>query len=300
MLSNAIKALIINCVLFSISQAQIKPVLELKVHEDVIDTLVLSNELVYTGSYDGYVKSIHIISHKISNILKKDDWIRSLLIVNNELIVAANDGSITGVCLKSNAQKWKLDAHDSWITGLAFTDGKLISISMDEHVKVWDISTKKQLFDKKIYGSHKHQSICIANNQAIIGSTSIFSKLSLKNYDLHKVYDFGLSNAALSCSYQGGLSPVGLSNGDVLIFGKDRIQKKIHKGAIKAIVQIGNDMYTASDDGKIYKSNIRNLEKRSLVYSSDQKVSALNFDHTFLYAGFADGSIRIFYLKDMP
>lgn len=294
-----IQIILFSALLSATSYAQMNPIFEFKLHDDVIDAIVVKDGNIYTGSYDGYVKKTVLKTGEIITVLKQDDWIRSLLIVEDELIAAGNEGSIVGVDIQSEKQRWKIDAHKWWITGLAYGNGKLVSVSMDEHVKVWDIATKEKLFERKIEGTFKHQCICLKNQDAFIGSTSTVSHLSLgEEYNTSTAHYLGQTNTALSCSMKNADVILGLSIGSIIRIGKHKIQKRVHEAAIKALIQIDNNLYSASEDGTIIRSNADSLEESKLLYAGDKKVSALAEEGGLLYVGFADGTVKVFNLKE--
>lgn len=298
-----VKIILLYTLFITITYAQINPTFELKIHQDVIDTLAVKDGYIYSGSYDGYVKRTDLKTNETINLTQQDDWIRSLLIINDELIVAGNNGTIIGINLLNKKQTWTIYAHKGWITGLTYINKKLVSISMDEDVKVWDIPTQHNLYRKKIYGSNKHFSLCTDKDRIIIGSTEIFSSMSInKDYHVKKIFSYGLSTVILSCTSTNIDSVMlGFSNGDITKIKDLVIQRhvKIHQGAVKALVNNRNEVYSASDDGSIIQSDINTLNKKNLIYNSDIAVSALYLDNDFLYAGFADGTIKMFDLKEV-
>lgn len=297
MVKYLIKIILFSALMTSISFSQMNPILQFKIHDDVIDTIVIRNEDIYTGSYDGYVKKTSIKTGETSDVYKQNDWIRAIVIVGNELIVAGNEGSIIGINMQSQKKMWKIDAHKWWITGLAYESGKLITVSMDEHVKVWDIVTKNKLFDRRVYGSHKHQCLSIGDKIALIGSTTTATHLSFdKEFITKEVHQFLQEITILACSNKND-DILGLSDGKVLKLGTVSVQKNLHNAAIKSLVEGEKYIYTASDDGKIIQSDNSTLENNIVLYNGNIGVSALVLKNNLLYAGFADGTMKIFDIK---
>lgn len=283
--------LIVVCASLAAYQAK-----TIQLHSDAIDDMVLFEGRIYTASFDGAIKQFDPKTGKIRLIGKVSDWVRSIVIKDGLVISGDNQGYIRAWDQRGK-MKWEIKAHDWWITDMEVWGDQLITISMDEYIKIWDIKTQKLMFEQKVNGSHKHHAICIGKNDtAYIGSTTNISRFSLNEQILgtSNFDGYDSSSIYMSCINTNDKIIFGMSNGMVYI-NEDFTPKilRIHKGAIKAI-QLKNQMlYTGSDDGTIKQIDLKKISQIKTIYYGKIPVRSLIVTDELIYAGFEDGTLKI-------
>ena len=180
------------------------------------------------------------------------------------------------------------------------SDNKIVSVSLDETVKVWSYPELKLLYSHKIYGPNKHYSVAINNGKAFIGSThGIMYILDLNNFKWLKQKKIANHYSVL----------ISLAKSDKYVFfgGSDGFitkvtasepyklfHKKISNFPLKSIVQKNGVLYIGDSDGVIRKINMENLKTTYVVSDFPGAVRALAIENNYIYAGYDNGYIRIF------
>lgn len=282
--------LVVMCA--SLAAASVRTI---QLHSDAIDDMVLSDGKIYTASFDGSIKQLDLKTGKIRLLGRVSDWIRSIVIRDGLVISGDNQGYIRA-WTQNGKMKWAIKAHKWWISDMELSGDHLITVSMDEYVKIWDIKTQKLLFEQKVDGSYKHQCVCIRNDTAYIGSTAILASLRLKedHYAVGMSDEKGLSVVYLSCVAANDKTIFGLSDGRIYVDGNSSFKTlNVHQGAIKAIAMEKQMLYTGSDDGSIKKIDLTKPHKIRTLYQGKMQIRSLMVTESFIYAGFEDGSLKI-------
>ncbi len=273
---------------------------EKKIHADSIDSLCVSDEKIYTASFDGSIK--RTIGDESKIIGKHKDWVRKVICVDSNIISASNDGTIA---IWNGLKKTRsVQAHSWWVTDIALSDDKLISVSLDETVKVWSYPELKLLYSHKIYGSNKHYSVAINNGKAFIGSTHGFmSILDMENFNwlMQSKVVSGYYSIPLSVTKSDKHVYFGSSDGfitKVMTSAPFKIdRKKISEFPVKALVYNQGLLYIGDRKGVLRKVNTEKLNKPYVINHLPQAISSLAISNNFIYAGYDNGYIRIFNKK---
>lgn len=282
--------LVVVCMCLAAYQAK-----TIQLHSDAIDDVVLFEGKIYTASFDGTIKQFDPKTGNIRLIGKVSDWVRSIVIKDGLVISGDNQGYIRAWD-QHGKMKWEIKAHDWWITDMEVWGDQLITVSMDEYVKIWDIKSRKLLFEEKVNGSYKHQCISVRNNIAYIGSTAVivFLQLNKDHFTVGRSDENSLSVVYLSCIVANDKTIFGLSDGRIYINGPTSFKTlNVHQGAIKAL-QLQNQMlYTGSDDGTIKQIDLKKLSQIKTIYHGESPVRSLIVTDKLIYAGFEDGTLKI-------
>lgn len=287
---------------------------EKNVHEDSIDSICIKKNSFVTASFDGYVKEHN--EKKSIVVDKHDDWVRKVLCVNSNVVSVSNSGiiSITNKLNKLNSVK----AHSWWISDIAINEDKtiLVTVSLDEYVKIWKYPSLELIRERKIYGSNKHHSVTIHSGKAFIGSTSgmVFIE-PLSNKALHQRKQFRIflrikdarispriGETLLSAVSSPNYVFFGDSNGSIYKISVDTykvIKKlKVSDFAIKAIQWHSGDLYIGSDDGYLRRLSAKTMNNISIVSKFNEAIRTIAIDKNLLYAGFDKGIVRMLKIID--
>lgn len=265
-------------------------------HNDVIDDMFLDKGKLYTASFDGTVKQFDLKTGSVQLIGKGSDWIRTIVNYNGLIISGDNQGYIRAWD-HFGKKRWEIKAHNWWIMDMVVWKDQLITVSMDETLKVWDLKTYKLLFEEKIYGSHKHHAVCIGENDtAFVGSTSTISRFPLneKETGSGSIYGYDSSIVYLSCLNISDKTFFGTSKGFLVVYSHVN-QKTIHVSdtPIHAIAEYDQMLYVASDDGSIKIIDLNKLSLMKTFYQGKVPICSIAATKEFIYIGLSDGRLKI-------
>jgi len=270
---------------------------EKKIHTDSVDSICVKGKVIYSASFDGTIKrTVDNISKLVG---KHKDWVRKVICKDSNIITASNDGMIT--IWKDLKKVRSVKAHSWWVTDIALSNRKIVSVSLDEYVKVWSYPELKLLYSHKIVGSNKHYSVVINNGKAFVGSTRGYMHvLDLINFGTPlKINISGHEqNVLLSAVNSTNHIVFGASDGLIIKVSASppysRDKKKISDFSLKAIVEKEGVLYVGDEHGVLRKINMNNLKKSTVVNHFPEAIRALAINDDFIYAGYDNGYIRIF------
>lgn len=270
---------------------------EAVIHNDSIDALCVKNQFVYTASFDGKIKKTDFIDTEIVGTHR--DWVRNILCIDENIVSASNDGQI--IIWHDNNIVNQVQAHSWWVTGLAFDKNRIVSVSLDETVKVWSYPDLKLLNQQKLRGSFKHHTVAISNNKAYIGSTLMLSAFDLDNYRWHfKRKSPHAGKIFLSLASTDHFVYVGDSDGKIHQFDTRNMKshqiQSLDKSAIKALSIYNNYLYIGNDAGKIYRMKIPEFSEPVILSKYPQSVRVILAKEGVMYAGYDTGILRSFNL----
>lgn len=266
---------------------------ELSLHEDSIDALCGAGNYIYTASFDGTIKKTDF--KEVEIVGRHEDWVRSILCIGDTLVSSSNDGRI--IVWEGSSILREVDAHNWWITKLAFYNDKIISVSLDETVKIWSYPELGLLYEHKIPGSNKHHTLAISNSKAFIGSTGSVSVLDLEKYRWIVVNrSFQNYNAILSATASDQFVYLADSAGNIYQMNpgnvKSRTVLSLEKYAIKAIALHDGALFVGNDNGRIYRVELPEFNRPVLVSEQKQPVRAILIRGRVLYAAYDEGLLR--------
>jgi len=274
---------------------------EKKVHEDSIDSICIKKNSFVTASFDGYVKE-HTKNKSII-VDKHNDWVRKVLCVNSNVVSVSNSGiiSITNKLNKLNSVK----AHSWWISDIAINEAKtiLVTVSLDEHVKVWKYPSLELLHKRKIYGSNKHHSVTIHSGKAFVGSTNgVLYIKPLLSKALYQRRISGSKETLLSAVSSPNYIFLGGSDGNVFKISVDTYKViaklKVSDFAIKALYWYSGYLYIGSDDGSLRRLSGRSMRNISVISQFNEVIRSIAIDKNLLYVGFDKGIVRTLKIID--
>lgn len=269
---------------------------EEKVHSDKVDSLCVNKGEVYSASFDRSITKT--VNNESKIIGKHKDWIRKVICTGSNVITASNDGKIT---IWNDVEKIRsVQAHSWWVTDIALSTDKIVSVSLDETVKVWSYPELNLLYSHKIYGSNKHYSVIINNGKAFIGSThGLMFIIDLNNFKLLKQKNIAnYYSVLISSTKSDKYIFFGGSDGFITKVSASTPYKVLHEKIsdfpLEAITQSDEYLYIGDSNGVLRKINMENLNELTIINHSSEAVSAIAISNDFLYAGYNDGYIRIF------
>ena len=276
------------------------PLHELKLHTDSIDALCVKGHDIYTASFDGRVKRTDLTTSE--EVGHHDDWVRAILCVDDNQVTASNDGRIIVWHEKSIVSQVK--AHDWWVTDLAYHhDNLLVSVSLDETVKVWSYPDLKLLYQHKLPGSYKHYSVTILGNYAYVGSTVTLSVLDLKKLAWRFVnLSYGTYDIFCSVTTDNSHVYFGDSAGNIHQFDASTMKShkivRTEKFAIKAMTMSKEFLYFGNDSGHIYRVRVPTFGQPELIHEQKTAVRALTISDNMLYAASDEGKLDVYPLTN--
>lgn len=270
---------------------------EEKIHIDSVDSLCVASKEIISASFDGSIKETNKSESKI--IGKHKDWVRKVICAGSNIISASNDGAIS---IWSNYKKLRsVQAHSWWVTDIALNDEKIVSVSLDETVKVWSYPELKLLYSHKIFGSNKHYSVAVNNGKAFIGSThGLMYVLDLATFEWVNQRNIANHHSILlSVDKSEKYVYFGTSDGHIVKITttspyKVVTKKKISNFAVKSISYSQNNIFAGDDNGVIWRVNMTDNKKASILSKFPEAIHALTYDNNTIYAGYDNGYIRAF------
>lgn len=278
---------------------------EKTLHDDSVDSICLKNNSFVTSSFDGFVKEHS--KTKSSIVYKHNDWSRKILCVKDVIISSSN----TGVISISEKTKKNITvlAHDWWVSDMVFDtlSNKLVTISLDETIKVWSYPSLKLLHESKIYGSHKHHSVALSYGKAFIGSTNgwVFSLYSMhgNKYPWTQFQIAPSHVTLLSATSSPDSVFFGGSDGYVYQIDVDKFKLiskiKVSDSAIKAIYWHSNKLYIGSDDGRLVSISVNPMRDLSVLDTFNEAIRTIAINDNRIYMGFDKGVVRIYEYRDI-
>ena len=162
-----------------ISDVQNKQVETLTGHSTSINSLVVNDDFLISGSSDGEIKVWDLNTHTCIRTLKQHLGIECLVITENgsELLSGLSDGAI----LKWNLKDWSVtdsfkEHTKSIVTMVLLPNNQLASCSHDKTIKIWDLS-KDKLVKTLNNGSSIACMIVYKYNNLISGHCKVFKGL---------------------------------------------------------------------------------------------------------------------------
>ena len=277
--------------LVGVSAAEI--VWEKVIHSDSIDALCANDNVIYSASFDGYIKKYTADSLDIIGAHK--DWVRALLCIDDGVVSASNDGQI--IIWKDASINRKIHAHDWWITDIAFHKDTIVSVSLDESIKIWRYPDLKLVYQEKKYGSLKHHTLVICRDKAFIGSTWGISVFDLKTRKwIFSHIHFDTYNVFLSSTASDNVVFFGDDTGKLFYFDGSSSNListlKASHTAIKALAYHQGSLFVGDDDGVIKKIDAESMANIKILADFPQSVRALLVRGQTLIAGCDDGILR--------
>jgi WD40 repeat protein len=231
--------------------------------EDIVKSTVVSKDFIITGSFE-LISFFDKNKGKLQKQIEiKNRWINKLLVLDNRLFIALNNGDIQIRDIYTNKLLKTLKDKKASLLNLIIddTNSYLISSSTSGDIVVWNLKTYK-----KLYTLQKHQwdvsALVVKDNKLYTGSDDY----SIKVWDL---------------------------NSSKLI---DSI-KSAHKGTINSIVIYKNMLISASQDKTI---KIRDLKTKRLIKvlkAHKREVGQLAINHDTLISSSKDRTIILWDLN---
>jgi WD40 repeat protein len=263
------------------------------IHSDSIDALCTTDAFIYSASFDGYIKKSSADSLEEAGAHK--DWVRALLCIDDGVVSASNDGRI--IIWKGASNNHRIHAHDWWITDIAFHNGTIVSVSLDETVKIWRYPDLKLVYQHKLYGSRKHHTVVICRDKAFVGSTWGISVLDLKTRKWIVPYRyFDTQNVFLSSTASDNRVYFGDDTGKLFFFDASTTKlistQQVSLTAIKALTYHQGTLFVGDDAGTIRKVDAESMENIEILASFPQSVRAMLVRSGMLIAGCDGGILR--------
>ena len=85
-----------------------------------------------------YIESVCLIGHA--------NWVTSLVIFNNVLYSGSGDNTVRAWDINTRKELFQLVGHTAGVVSLAVCDGVLYSGSWDKTIRAWDLNTQKELY----------------------------------------------------------------------------------------------------------------------------------------------------------
>lgn len=271
-----------------------------EIHADRVDSICLMQGNIISASFDGLIKSS---TDKASRVVgRHDDWVRKLICHGKHVISASNDGYIS--IWEGTNKISTVKAHSWWVSDIALSNNKIVSVSLDETVKVWSYPELELLYSHKISGSNKHYSIGVINDKAFISSTrgkvSILDISSYKWINKYKTitgrYSISLSVAKSDAAVFFGSSSGYITKISAFPPYKSK-RKKISKFPIKSLAYYEGFLYASDSNGFLFKIKNKNIKSVLILNHSVKSISALAINDDFIYAGYDNGFVRKFAKK---
>ena len=164
-----------------------------EVHTKPIYSLALSpeNEYLASGSSDKTIAIWSIFgNNNIKRLYGHSDTVTALGFLNlDTLISASNDKTIKIWKYLDELESFSLTGHSGFIDDLYFLEGKVVTVSVDSSVKVWDIEERCE--DYEILLEDKNgKSVVTTGNFIVVGTTDggieFFSVEEQKDFDIVK------------------------------------------------------------------------------------------------------------------
>ena len=235
----------------------------LKDIDDKVKALAVSDKYIIAGS----LEFIYYFGKKYGKLQKKveikDRWIEGLLIVNNTLIVALDDGRVEIRDLNSGKLQKKFIAHKMPVLSLAY-DSKnniLITTSASGDIKIWDFKTLKLL-----YNLHQHQWDVLS---VVVDDGLLYS--SSDDYSI-KIWD--------------------IKSGKLI-----KNLKSAQNGTINSLAIYQNYLISASDDKTIDIRDKKTGELIKVLKGHRKGVTVLKVNHDTLISASKDRTIILWDLK---
>ena len=277
--------------LIGVSAAEI--VWEKVIHSDSIDALCANDNVIYSASFDGYIKKY--TADSLEEIGAHNDWVRALLCIDDGVVSASNDGQI--IIWKGASKNRRIHAHDWWITDIAFHKDTIVSVSLDETIKIWRYPDLKLVYQHKLYGSRKHHTLVICRDKAFIGSTWGISVLDLKTRKwIAPGFNFTIYKVFLSSTASDDVVFLGDDTGKLFYFdgstGNLISTLQVSHTAIKALAYHQGTLFVGDDDGIIKKVDAESMANVKILADFPQSVRALVVHGQTLIAGCDGGILR--------
>lgn len=283
-----------------ISVADETIIYEEQVHTDSVDSLCIKDKAIISASFDRDIKKT--VGNKSKVIGKHKDWVRKVICTDTNIITASNDGMIS--IWNDSKRIHSVRAHSWWVTDIDLYENKIISVSLDETVKVWSYPELKLLYTYKPFGSNKHYSVTINNGKAFIGSTNGYlfildmNKIHLKKNIVDRTIILERKAVLLSSTKSLEHVFIGTSNGFIVKVERSNpyriITKQISDFALKAIAYSNGFLYIGDDNGVLRKVNSDDFEEYYEINKYPEAIRTLISENNYIYAGFDKGYIRIF------
>ena len=176
----------------------------IKAHKNSVSNLLISKDKLISGSASDKEISIWDIKtfkllHKINNI-KFLDW---FFLSNNESLITADsfgeDKTIDIWDIKTGLYSYKSIYHDEQITDMTLFNDKLITSFYDKTIKVWDLKSRKLLFNfNNVNGINEINNGYLYSNSDKIGELKVWSLKNGKLIRRIKAYNQSVSSLIFS------------------------------------------------------------------------------------------------------
>ncbi len=231
--------------------------------DDKVKAVVVSDDYIIAGSFEFIYYFEKIKAKLIKKIEINKQWINSLLITDDKLIVALGNGEIQVRDLKSGKLIKSLKEHKMPVLYLEYdkNSSNLVSSSASGDIIVWDLKTYT-----KIHRLNNHQwdvsAIAIKDGKIYTGSD---------DYSI-KVWD--------------------LKSGKLL-----RNLKSAHEGTINALTIYKDKLISASDDKTIKVRDLKSGELIHTIQGHKKSVTAIKTNRDILVSASKDRSIILWDMK---
>lgn len=131
--------------------------------------LCLEKDLLLTGSWDKQVRALNLVTGEVEKSwVASKEAIKCMKITDKYIFVSGIEPIIRAFDMESGQVK-QYQGHTSWVLCLEVYNNWLLSGSDDMTIRIWDITTCKEL---EVLKGHKNGVTCIAfaNNELFTGS----------------------------------------------------------------------------------------------------------------------------------
>ena len=223
-------------------QREILPIASQRLHHNFIGGLAVFEGRIITSSEDGRLAATNAIPFAPEEvILKRSMPINHIaLSPSGDLLAAASDDKNIYLI---DTDDWEIvetlkNAHDSYVTRVAFAGDRLVSVSHDATIKIWDFETGEMLHKLEGHGDWVYRLAVSPDNQYIFTTSN---NCSAKVWNLQ-------TGQEVKHLVDGGTLVYG-RDGTMLLFGGSNDTGIGNKTFVRAALWADNGMvYSAAQD----------------------------------------------------
>ena len=276
-----------------------------------------------------YIESVCLIGHA--------NWVTSLVIFNNVLYSGSGDNTVRAWDINTRKELFQLVGHTAGVVSLAVCDGVLYSGSWDKTIRAWDLNTHKELFQLVghsgyVWSLASWGSIVYSGAADTIRAWDINTRTSMFQLQGHSSHIISLivSDGVLYSGswdktirawdlntqkelYQlnghtGGIVSLVVHNG-VLYSGswdrtirawdlnthKELYQLNGHTGGVGTLAVHNNKLFSGSSDRTIRAWDLNTRAELYQLRQHTEAISSIVFNSNVLYSGSWDKTIKEFH-----